>query len=193
MSDSNELIASDDGKENPSISTAGKYAVIEAILGLVIFLALAFYFQNQRDLVSPKDVQMYGMKIGSTGNAELAKQLNILYYSMIVLGISSVIWAIWVRTFISNKIKVTEVRVYQDRIKGTAVSRDFSMSKLIFFWMGWNHAKLNSFDLAFNQITSVDNLLDDHSIIINASGTQYKCFVSNGSKIQDTINSKIRN
>jgi len=193
MSDSNGLIASDDGRENPSISTAGKYAVIEAILCLVIFFAFAFYCQHQRDLVSPKDVNMYGMKVGSIGNAELAKQLNIAYYSMIVLGISCVIWALWVRAFISNKIKVTEVRVYQDKVKGTAVSKDFSMSKLIFFAMGWNHAKLNSFDLTFNQITSVDNLPDDYSIIINASGAQYKCFVSNGSKIQEAINNKIRN
>jgi len=200
MSDSNEPIASDDGMENPSISTAGKYSVIAIVLGLVVSLASAFYFKHLSDINSPQTVyskakNVYELKYSvpvQTGNAEMSNYFGMAYYLMIAIGINCVIWGIWIRGFVSDKIKATEVIIYQDKVKGVAVSRDFSMTKLIFCYMGWAHAKLNSFDLAFNQITSVDNLLDDSSIVINASGAHYKCFVSDGSKIQDVINSKTR-
>jgi len=73
MSDSNELIASDDGLGNPSLSTAGKYAIIDAALGFVISFAFVF--------------------------SDGAKYWGMFYYLMIILGIGCVIWGIWVQRY----------------------------------------------------------------------------------------------
>jgi hypothetical protein len=91
-----------------------------------------------------------------------------------------------------KKIKTTNISVYEDKVNGAAIDKDFSMAKLMFWGVGWGKAKLTYFDIAFNQITSV-HIEDNNAIVINASGANYKCFVSNCFEILSAINNKIRN
>jgi len=193
MSNSNPL-ASGNGTGNPSISTAWKYAVIGAVISFTSSLVFAFFFQYLGDQSSPRysSTAFFGRPIMVSGNAELANYWHILFYVFVVIGIVCFIWELYLGSSISEKIKATNISVYEDNVKGVAIDKDFSISKLILMCMGWDKARLTNFDLAFNQITSVD-LESDYAIIINASGTNYKCFVSNNSEIRTAINNKIRN
>jgi hypothetical protein len=141
------------------------------------FLILARWFQYISDDAIDYDMTNFFSK---------------LYYVTIASGIISVIWELYVGSYCAKKIESTYMSVYEDNVKGVAVDKDFSFSKLIFFAMGWDKARLINFDLAFNQISSV-YLENDNAIIIYASGAQHKCFVSNGYEIQSAINNKIRN
>ena len=190
MSNSNQALASGYGMGNPSIGTAWKYAVTAAIINIVGFMLFAFFSQSIVEQHS--QIKIVRGSFITTGNAEVANFFGTLYYVMIALGIGAFIYELWLGSFVSKRIQTTSVSVYEDKIKGVAVGRDFSIAKLIFFSMGWDKARLNNFDIALSQITSID-LAYDNAITINAPGASYKCFVSNGSEIQDVINNKIRN
>ncbi|MDR2583337.1 MAG: hypothetical protein LBC75_07650 [Fibromonadaceae bacterium] len=204
-----KLLVSGSGTGNPCISTAWKYAVIGAVACLVFCLGLAFFFQAIGAKYSPQTSYSSNNSYYSNNVVNTIKRVNsyysgmddkaafmanifhIAFYVTIVVGIFCVIFDLYLGSLLSKKIEATNIGVYEDKVKGVAIDKDFSMAKLIFWWMGWNKARLTSFDLAFNQITSVDLGLD-HTIVINASGANYKCFVSNNSEIQTAINDKIR-
>jgi len=183
MENSNNMLISGSGMENSDVSTAKMHAIIDAILCFAVWLGLAFLLREQTlnyaGFLGRDSFTAY--KFGSVSNA------------MIVVGIVNAIIVIYMGcAVVAGRIEATMINVYEDKIKGVAVDKDFSMIKLIYWWIGWDKARLTNFDLVFSQITSVD-LSADNAIIINASGANYKCFVLNGTKIQDVINNKIRN
>jgi len=168
MSDS-KLLVSGNGIGNPEISTSQKDAVIHAVGNTTVCL-FAFWFSTR------------GFPIFWTMTE---------FILAVVFGAQAAL-ALYFRSHISKIIEATNINVYEDGIKGVVVDKDFAVDyKLICWSIGWNKAKLISFDFAFKQISSVT--LEDNAIIINASGMNYKCFVSNGSEIQTAINNKIRN
>jgi hypothetical protein len=181
MSNSNQPLVSGSGNGNPAISTAWKYAIINAVMNFAAGLFLMFIL---------RDTKFNALGLIS-GKSTVTHHFGTASYVMLVLGIGLAISALYVGSIVAARIAKTEIDIYEDKVRGTAVDKVFSIANLIFMYMGWNKAKLIGFDLAINQITSVD--LDGHSMIINASGTSYKCFVSNGSEIQTFINNKIRN
>jgi len=186
MSNSNNPLISGSGVGNYDISVTRMHTEIGAIICFVGWLGLAFLLREQTfnyaDLHVPQSYIFFSpaYKFGSVS------------YAMIIVGIVHAISTIYVGVVVVRRIKASMVNVYDDKVKGVAVNKDFSITKLIYWWIGWDKARLTNFDLAFNQITSVD-LVTDNAIIINTSGANYKCFVLNGSKIQDFINNKIRN
>jgi len=205
MSSSNEILVRGAGKGNPSISKVRKYAVIDAVLSIVLCLIIAVFL---RSAINQEITELNAVKptisvgFSSIANsrfesakkevAELKKAKAAITYGLSAFGIGCVILVLYIMGFVSKRIESTWINVYEDKVNGAAVDRDFSIAKLMFYAMGWNKAKLTGFDLAINQITSID-LDGSDSIIINASGSNYKCFVSNGLEIQGIINNKIRN
>jgi hypothetical protein len=126
-----------------------------------------------------------------SGDRDVAANLSIVAKGMLLFGIFVILSDLHLGQLLVKRVKTTEIRVYEDKIAGTAVGKDFDLAKMIYLGMGWANAKLTNFDLALNQITSVDIVED--AIVINASGAQYMCFVSNNSEIQTIVNNKIRN
>jgi hypothetical protein len=167
---------------NPTISTAWKYAVINAILCLASSLICAYIFRENTLHLSG----WFGKDSYST------YKFGTLSYVIIALGIGSFIAALYSGNTAADRIKATVIAIYEDKITGIAVGKNFDLVKMIFFWMGWDNAKLTHFDLALNQITSVD-LMGDNAIAINTPGAQYMCFVSNNYEIQTVFNNKTRN
>ena len=192
MSNLNNLLVSDCGEGNPCIRKTWTHAVIYAVLAIGVCLITAFYFEYLREQVSPRPIGTGVLSTIQTGNTELATYFGYGYYGMLVLCIVLPIIVIIVGSTIAKRIKSTSINVYENKVSGLAVGKDFSVAKLVYLWWGWNHAKLTNFDLAINQITSVD-IESDFAIIINSHGVNYKCFVSNNAEIRDCINDKIRN
>jgi len=207
MSDSNKLLISGSGVGNPNINTAKKYTaigIIVILVGCIIGVLIGRFFLDQsiadlNNAISRRSSiawtsQIISEQVSKTQETitTLEKIKAILAYGAVLTSIGGVIAILYVVGLVSKKIKSTHINVYDDKIKGVAVNKDFSITKLMFWGTGWDKAKLTGFDLAINQITTVD-LDGSDSIIINASGTSYKCFVSNGSEIQGIINNKIRN
>jgi hypothetical protein len=197
-----KLLASGNGMGNSAVSTAWKYGIIEAIMGFACFI-IAFYIQSIGDetsgqirssVTSSYSSPFRHAQVAQANQAveEISTYISIGYYTMIIAGIFCIIWGICLGNNCAKKVKATNVNVYDDKVNGEAVDKDFSMAKLIFMCMGWDKSKLTNFDLAFNQITSVD-VVDSNAIVINASRANYKCFVSNGLEIQSAINNKVRN
>jgi|GEM_PF-4573337 len=187
MSNSNEILVSGSGKGNPSISTAWNYGKILAIINFLIWLAIAFGVRDSKLIRSGTEYRgAWGIP---TPTFSTVYEFSTISYVMIAVGIVGAIYMLYAGYIISRNIETSMVNVYEDKIEGMAVDKDFTIAKL--FFKGGNE-KTKRFNLALNQITSVD-LEYDHAVMINASGANYKCFVSNGSEIQDIINNKIRN
>jgi hypothetical protein len=190
-----KLLVSGNGMGNPEASTALKYAVIDVVIGIACFIA-AFYIQSLGDEIRSSATSNFSNPFSQLANtyryAEISPYITIGYYTMIITGISCIIWGVCLGNSCAKKIKTTNVNIYEDKVSGAAVDKDFSMTKLMFMGMGWGKAKLTYFDIAFNQITSV-HIEDNNAIVINASGANYKCFVSNCFEILSAINNKIRN
>jgi len=184
MNGSNELLVSGRGTENSNTSTVWVYAVINAVIGVAGGLIMAFFFRDENIIYKTNS---WGMKVADG----VTNEFGVASYVMVALGIGLAISAICIGHVVTKRIQGTEVNVYEDNIEGVAVDKDFSIVNLVLLFMGWNKARLTNFNLAFNQITSV-SLEGNHSIIINVSGANYRCFVSNGPAIQDVINQKIR-
>jgi hypothetical protein len=193
-----EKILSGNGTGNPAIYTVRKYAEIEAVAGFACLIG-AFYIKHIGDRYSNSIRSLMYWTPSQGDKTVLSQTLNdisinfsVAFYTMIILGIFCIIWGICLWRYCTKRIKATNVNVYENKVSGVAVDKDFSIAKLIFLCMGWGKAKLANFDIAFNKITSVD-IAGNNAIVINASGTNYKCFVSNGLEIQTAINDKIRN
>jgi hypothetical protein len=201
MSDS-KLLVSGNGMENPAVSTAWKWAAIYAAIIFVFCLCAAFFIRSiskeaseASSQIRPSQMLDYSYSLYESASKRASKFNDIstsfgtYSYLSIVFGIIVSIWQLYIGRIMSKKIKGTNVSVYEDIVKGIAFTKDSTIEKMIIRNSSFN---LTNFDLAFKQITSVQ-LTSDHAIVINASGANYKCFVSNGLEIQSVINNKIRN
>ena len=170
MSNSTNLLISGSGLGNPVVCGAWKHTAVVASVSVVCWLIFALYFHSQ---------------VGA---------YDSWYYIPAALGTGMTVLVFFLGYLVAKRIKTTYVNVFEESVSGMAVDKDFTIAKTLYSWVGWNKKrfmKLTGFDLAINQITSV-SLASDHAVVINASGTNYKCFVSNGSEILDTINKKIQ-
>jgi hypothetical protein len=176
MNNSSNLLISGSGIENSVISKTWKYAIAGAIFCVVFCLLFYICFSHLSDLFAAR------------GDKDAADFFDMFAKGMIPLGILCFLFDLYLGQLLSKRIKAIEIKVYEDKIAGVAVGKDFNIFKMIFMCMGWANAKLINFDLAINQIKSVD-IMGDNAIVINA---QYMCFVSNNSEIQTTINNQIQ-
>ena len=78
-------------------------------------------------------------------------------------------------TIYHRSIASTHIYITENGIAGKGVGKGFL----------WGDPRLFGFRLAYNQITSVD--VAGSTIIIHASGTQYKCYVADPAEIQRVI------
>jgi len=93
-----------------------------------------------------------------------------------VLGLPvTLIWGLVPGAIWHRSIAGTHIQVDGCGIAGKGVGKGFL----------WGDARLFGFRLAYNQITSVD--VAGSTIIVHASGTQYKCYVANPAEIQRII------
>ena len=101
----------------------------------------------------------------ATGRAEVSFAVGLI--GAIISFVMGVVTA--------RAVAATEIRVYENGIEGKGGGKGFI----------WGDPRLFSFQLAYNQITSVD--VASTSVVIHAANAQYKCYVENGSKIQNAI------
>ena len=92
-----------------------------------------------------------------------------------VFGVFSIILLITVTALECRAIARAEIRVCERGIEGKGFGKYFI----------WGDIRLLNFQLAYDQITSVD--LTGTKLIIHAADTQYKCYVTNGKEIQNII------
>ena len=74
-----------------------------------------------------------------------------------------------------RSISGTHIHVFKTGIAGKGVGKGFI----------WGDPRLFGFRLPYNQVTSVD--ATGSTIIVHASGAQYKCYVANPAEIQRAI------
>jgi hypothetical protein len=193
MSNSSNLLIYGYGTGNSTISKVWKYAILGAIFCLVVGLLSSSFFQRLSDKTSPVTKEdWYGRTYIVSGDKDTSVYFSMAAKGMIFVGIFLLLEQLYLGQLLSKRIGTTEARVYEDKITGVAVGKDFDIAKMLYLGMGWANAKLTNFDIALNQITSVD-LMGDNAIVVNAPGAQYMCFVPNNYEIQNVINNKIRN
>jgi len=71
----------------------------------------------------------------------------------------------------------SKINVFEDRIEGNGIEKSLFT--------------LQNFKMAYDQISNVD-IIGNSAIVVYTSNAKYKCFVSNGAEIRDTI-FKIKN
>ena len=101
--------------------------------------------------------------------------LNMYTNMVFTVGVFFIVLHITFAVLMSKAVAKTEIGVYENGIAGTGVGKGFI----------WGDVRLLSFQLAYNQITSVE--LTNTAVIIHAANAQYKCYVANGAEIQNTI------
>jgi hypothetical protein len=165
-------LISGSGLGNPLVWAAWKHTAVVAAVSVVCWLIFALYFHSQTGAYT-----------------------SSWYYIPAALGTGMTALVFCLGYLVSKRIKTTYVNVFEDRVSGMAADKDFTITKTLYLWVGWNKArfmKLTAFDFAIGEITSV-SLASDHAVVINAAGASCKCFVSNGPEILDTLNKKIQN
>ena len=90
-------------------------------------------------------------------------------------GVCMIIFSITLTALECRAIAGAEIRVYERGIEGKGFGK-YSI---------WGDIRLLNFQLAYDQITSVD--LTGTKLVIHAADTQYKCYVTNGKEIQNII------
>ena len=153
-----EKLISGSGKGSSAISPHWILFLIIAVVGIVLII-ISTQMQTTQNL---------GFGVSRTIQHPYANTVFILGLIAIVGG------------FIETIVKIacitkTQINVYENGIEGIGVSKNFLFGAYT----------TKSFKLAYDQITSLD--ATNSSIIIHASGTQYRCYVKNISEIQNTI------
>jgi len=90
-------------------------------------------------------------------------------------GVVSIVMCLIFAILYHLAIAQTEIQIYEDCVAGQGVGKGFI----------WGDPRVFGFRLGYDQITSVD--VAENTIIVHASGAQYKCYVNNPKKIQKVI------
>ena len=92
-----------------------------------------------------------------------------------IIGAVAVVLFVISGAIMNKCVAKTEIKVFTNSVEGKAVGKFFLVGDLRTF----------SFRLNYSQITSVD--VTNSAVIIHAANAQYKCYVANGSEIQNTV------
>jgi hypothetical protein len=155
------VLATGNGNGNPAIRLHWMCFIIVAIAGCAIFAFYAGYLSyrlEEGEIAWDKREQVKLMIPIYAGVAILCPVLCLVVGIIDHRGIFS-----------------TYIQVEEGGIQGKGVGKFFLFGDLRCF----------GFCLAYNQITSVD--VSGSTIIIHATGAQYKCYVQNPSEIQGII------
>jgi hypothetical protein len=154
------LLISGNGKGNSAIAFWWVFEIISAsACG-----GLSFYLSN---VERGKSSSFWGVQF-NTGNITLA---DYFYY----IGIICIFLCIICAIFLHRGIAKSEINVYEKGIIGMGAGKYFL----------WGDFRIFSFQLSYDQITSVDG--SNNQVIIHAGNSQYKCYVSNANEIKNRI------
>jgi len=171
----NKQVIQSNGARSDSAANVFVLSFLAALISAGIFIGLAFVF---RDV----EFDWRGLVIN--------REFGTSSYIMFGLAGVSFLYYLIVGGKLASRISSTSIQVCATGIEGRAVHADVSFAFIIFVGFGWNKARLVSFDITYDKITSID--LMDKTIVINAQGTRYRVFVSDNQNVRDIINNNIR-
>jgi hypothetical protein len=99
--------------------------------------------------------------------------------AMLILGIVVAAGVVFLTVFFNYRVCQTEITVYENGVIGTGAGKSFNTD-----------FALHSFTLTWDKITSVDasgTAITGKTVIIHASGAEYKCYVQNPAEMQGII------
>ena len=169
------ILASGTGKGNPALLLYFVAFIITAIMLCAIFVYGASTIEKQIAPVRAARAEIQQRwRVQPPPNPELdraqSRQAIFIFSALLVPILMLVYGAIY-----QGSIMGTRIQVADNGIEGKGAGKGFI----------WGDPRLFGFRLAYNQITSVD--VAGSTIIVHASGTQYKCYVKNPTEIQGII------
>jgi len=166
-----QLLASATGERHKSIAT---WWIIE-VIGAVICMILCSWGANKYGYSGGIDFR-WGGSIPSVKN----EYYNICMGIGVVCSILCLVCAYLTQTRISR----TAIRVYENGIEGSSVVPKFPLSFM--FYGSISSLQLAEFQLKYDQVSSVD-VVNDNTVIINATNVQHKIYAMNAREIRDAI------
>ena len=160
-----KVLVSGNGNKNSALALWWGMAIISAVSCCVALLLVAHNMDNQ---VGNARGQMF---VNRAALDEAQQMAAMFRGAAIIVPILILLYGVAYHISITS----THIQVFANGIVGKGVGKGFL----------WGDSRLFGFRLACNQITSVD--VTGSTIIVHASGAQYKCYVANPAEIQRVI------
>ena len=159
-----KVIISGSGKGSSAIGFWWFFNIVQAIIGVAFFVWLAY---------EARGLSFSRTAFGLVPNASIGftQRSYIFFGAGVVLFVLVLICA----AIEHRNIARTEIRVFDDCIMGTAVSK----------WFLFGDFKMRKFQIPFSQVTSME--VSKVALTIKTAGSEYKCYVNNGEKIQSVV------
>jgi H+/gluconate symporter-like permease len=160
-----EVLASGNGNSNSALTLWGAIFIVSAVACCVVFVynahSLGSQVANAREnrFVDQKEVAQAEQRVAIFWGAAIIVPILLLVYGAIY----------------NRSIASTHIQVAENGITGKGAGQYFL----------WGDLRLFGFRIPYNQVTSVDAA--GSTIIVHASGAQYKCYVANPAEIQRVI------
>ena len=160
-----KILVSGNGNGNPALAFGWASSIISAVLGCAIFLYFAHDLESQV-------AGARGSWFVNQAKLNEAKQMASVFRGIAIFGavLTLVFGVIYHRSIAS-----TRIHVFETGIVGKGAGKGFLLGD----------PRLFGFRLPYNQVTSVD--VGGSTIIVHATGAQYKCYVANPAEIQRVI------
>ena len=167
-----ELLISDGGKGHSALKSGWVFNLVIAGGILAILLGLGFYLQGTV------------IRIGNIFNQIRIEPAEIIFVFAVLAPIYPLINAIITHFRISQ----TEISVYELGVKGTGISPKLAETMSNVSDVRSKDSAPSTFQLTYDQITSVDITQEDKRISINTLAKQYVVYVKNPQAIVDAVN-----